>query len=96
MEAAAAELEGAIVTVTVGVTVIVVVADGVPETDAALETAAGGAGAVFVAVAGETGTVVIKVVIGMTVMSRLAGPWAAGACVAVTGAEVAAVGVDMA
>ncbi len=69
MEAAAAEFEGAIVTVTVGVTVIVVVADGVPETDATCETAAGGTGAAFDAVAGETGTVVIKVVIGMAVMS---------------------------
>ena len=73
-ETAAGEFEGAIVTVTVGVTVIVITFDGVPEAAAAFETAVGAAGAAFGTVAGETGTVVIKVVTGMTVISWLAGP----------------------
>lgn len=96
VEAVAAGFEGAKVTVTVGVTVIVVVADSIRETDSTLETAAGGNDAAFVVVAGEISIVVIKVVIGMTVISWLAGPWAARACVAVTEAEAAAVDVDMA
>jgi len=67
------EFEGAMVTVTIGVIVIVVTIDGVPEGGAVFGTAVGGIGAAFVTVAGETGTVAIKVVSGMTVISWLAG-----------------------
>ena len=73
-EAVAAEFEGGMVTVTVGVIVSVVTIDGVPEAGVASEAAVGGTNASFVTVAGETGTVVIKVVSGTAVMSWLAGP----------------------